>query len=81
MQNSENNYDGAERKEGKKNKIIIFNSKKVFGKGSFIYDVHKKSLNFGAPSPTYPQTSYFGLNSAHSWTFLIGIPYLPPGNF
>ena len=44
MQNSENNYDGAERKERKKNKIIIFNSKKGFGKGSFIYDVHKKSF-------------------------------------
>ena len=39
MQNNENNYKGAEREERKKNKKVIFNSKKECGKGSFLYDV------------------------------------------
>ena len=40
-QNNENNYEGAEKEERKKNKIIS-NSKKEFGEGSFINDVRKK---------------------------------------
>ena len=39
-----------EREKRKKNKIIIFNSKKEFGKGSFNYDVPKNSLKFGTPA-------------------------------
>ena len=50
MQNNENNYEGAESEERKKNKIIISNSKKEFGKGSFIDDVREKSLKFGPTS-------------------------------
>ena len=49
MQNNENNYEGEERE--RKTKKYEFNSKKDFGKGSFIYDVRKKSLKFGLPSP------------------------------
>ena len=34
------------QREKRETKKIILNSKKEFGKGSFIYDVHKKSLKF-----------------------------------
>ena len=51
MQTNEKSYEGAESEETKKNKKIIFNSKKWFGNGSFIYDILKKSLNFG---PLFP---------------------------
>ena len=37
---------GAEREETKKNKKIIFNSKREFGKESFIYDIPQKCLKF-----------------------------------
>ena len=47
MQNNENNCEGADREERKKNKILISNSKREFGKGSFIYDVCKKCQKFG----------------------------------
>ena len=41
MQNNKNNYEGTEREERKKNKKIIFNSKKEFGKESFIHNICK----------------------------------------
>ena len=67
-----------EREKRKKNKIIIFNSKKEFGKGSFNYDVPKKNLKFGTPhSSPYPQAYNFGLRSTLSWATLIGILYSP----
>ena len=43
---------------------------------SFIYDVRKKSLNFGTlhqPRPLYPQIPNFILNTPHSWTSLTSI--------
>ena len=64
-----------ERRE-KENKIIISNSKKEFGKGSFIYDVLKICLKIGPlRSPPYPHTSNFGLTLTYSLTSLIGILY------
>ena len=39
------NYEEAQSKGAKKKKII-FNTKKQFGKGSFINNVRKKGLNF-----------------------------------
>ena len=41
MQNNKNNYEEAEREERKKNEKIIFNSKKEFGKESFIHNICK----------------------------------------
>ena len=42
IQNNENNYEEAKREERKKNKIIIFNIKKEFGRGhSFITSAKK----------------------------------------
>ena len=43
--------------ERKRNKKTIFNSKKESDKGSFIYEVHKKSRNFGPPSPSLPRST------------------------
>ena len=43
MQNKENNYERAVRKETKKSKKIVFNTKIEFGKESSIYDIRKKS--------------------------------------
>ena len=43
MQNKENNYERAVRKETKKSKKIVFNTKIEFGEESSIYDVRKKS--------------------------------------
>ena len=67
-----------EREERKKNKIIISDSKKEFGIGSFIYDVCKNVLNSDPhPYPPYLQTSNFGLDSTHSWKSLIDTLYHP----
>ena len=52
-----NKHEGAESEGRKRNKKIIFNSKKEFDKGSFIYEVHKKSRNFGPPSPSPPRST------------------------
>ena len=63
MQNNEkkkqkkNKNEGAESEERKRNKKTIFNSKKESDKGSFIYEVHKKSRNFGPPSPSLPRST------------------------
>ena len=52
---------------------------------SFIYDVRKKSLNFGTLHQflaLYPQASIFLLNTPQSWTSLTGIHYSSiQGNF
>ena len=79
MQNNEKNYEGAEGEGTKKTKRIIFKRREEFGKGSFIYDVSKKSLNFGPSLPLtlYTQTSNFVLSTSHSSTSLIGIQPLP----
>ena len=42
MQNNENNYEGVEKEERKKNKTIILNSEKESGKRSLMYDVRKQ---------------------------------------
>ena len=43
-----------EQREKRQRKKHIFNSKKKFGKGTFISDVCKKRLNFGTPPPSSP---------------------------
>ena len=60
MQNNEKKNkknEGAESEERKRHKKTIFNSKKESDKGSFIYEVHKKSRNFGPPSPSLPRST------------------------
>ena len=64
MQNNENNCEGADIEERKKNKILISSSKREFGKGSFLYDIPKKIPKIWTQpplstpfSPPYPQTS------------------------
>ena len=42
MQNNENNYEGVEKEERKKNKTIILNSEKESGNRSLMYDVRKQ---------------------------------------
>ena len=59
MQNNENNCEGAEIEERKKNKILISSSKREFGKGSFLYDIRKKIPKICTPTPPPPLYPFF----------------------
>ena len=55
MQNNENSYwSSRDWKDKEKQKKIIFNSKKEFGKACFIFAVCKKRLKLGYPPPRFP---------------------------
>ena len=67
MQNNENNYAEAERRDKEKQKKIVFNSKIEFIKESFIYDFCIKCLNFGpASSPPVSTNIQFEFLIWHS---------------
>ena len=60
MQNNENNYEGAKRKQRKKNKQTKKHiAKKNLVRGHSFMSIAKKSLKFGYPVPTLSTNNQF----------------------